>query len=94
MRAIDDACYLVMTVCMYDIVKYSTIYFIILQKKLICGQKSGWVIRKGTRPLFCGDFLYIQAFEATRRFLETLKTAGESLDLPLQDPKMRATLIC
>ena len=31
----------------------------------------------------CSVFLYIQAFEATRQFLETLKTAGESLDLLL-----------
>ena len=38
-------------------------------------------------------FLYMNDFEATRWFLETLKTAGDSLDLPLQDPKMWSTFV-
>ena len=38
-------------------------------------------------------FLYIQAFEATKRFLEALKTAGESLDLSLQDPEILSTFV-
>ena len=37
--------------------------------------------------------LYINDFEATRRFLEALKTAGDSGDLPLQDPKMWSTFV-
>ena len=44
-----------------------------------------------TFVLWC--FLYISNFKATRRFLEALKTAGESLDLPLQDPKMWSTFV-
>ena len=32
-------------------------------------------------------FLHIRDFEATRQFLEALKTAGDIWDLPLQDSK-------
>ena len=38
-------------------------------------------------------FLYMNDFEATRRFLESLKTAGDSCDLPLQDLKMWPTFV-
>ena len=38
-------------------------------------------------------FLYMNDFEATKWFLETLKIAGDSWDLPLQDPKMWSTFV-
>ena len=48
---------------------------------------------KGDTTFVLQCFLYIKAFEATRRFLETLKTAGESLDLLLQDQKIWSTFV-
>ena len=38
-------------------------------------------------------FLYIKHFEATRWFLEAPKTAGDSLDIQLQDPKIWSTFV-
>ena len=38
-------------------------------------------------------FFYMNDFEATRWFLEALKTAGDSCGLPLKDPKMWSTFV-
>ena len=37
--------------------------------------------------------VYIDDFEATKLILEALKTAGDSWDHPLQDPKTWSTFI-
>jgi len=55
--------------------------------------KARLALTKPDRRLQNGYFLYKDDFKATRWFLEALKTAGESLDLPLQDPKMWSTFV-
>ena len=49
------------------------------------------------KPNMMGQNVYswqMNDFEATRRFLEAIKTAADSCNLPSQDLKMWSALIC
>ena len=74
---------------------FFVIWLIIIDVLLpwIWGQKPGWVDERGTANRKVVFFLYMNDFEATRRLLEAIKTAGDSWDLPLQDPKTSSTFV-